>query len=360
MVLGYVLGVAKVKKIYRILLSFFFCIVLLLFVKAVAWDISTGVYTNKFFNVSSQSLRIQDVQFNGSGDKMFTIDATTQQIYAHTLSIPWDVSTATYDNENLTLFPNNPSGFFFNSSGMGLVYTEYIAGAPSPAFQYSCTTPWNISTCNNIINTTLPSCGFAQDIISNDNMSRIYCLDFQQDMIFQYSLSDINNISTRTYDNVNLSVGIGSSIADGFWKSDGTSFYFTNISSSPYPITQYECSSPYNISSCSYSKNITTTYDPGGIYIHPSGKYFYISSEGVEAVFQFDLTSCTPVNETSWVITDGDNCTITDGYNLGNNPMRIMNGSVKITNTGFIISQGCYIADTQRLFVQDGGKLICR
>ena len=70
--------------------------------------------------------------------------------------------------------------------------------------------------------------------------------------------------------------------------------------------------------------------------------------------------SCTCTNSSAWTITGGDQCTLTNACNLGANKFRVMNGALRITSTGKLIAQGCYVQNSESLFVQQGCGLICR
>jgi hypothetical protein len=71
-----------------------------------------------------------------------------------------------------------------------------------------------------------------------------------------------------------------------------------------------------------------------------------------------DSCTCTPGS--SWTIINGDQCVLSATCNLGANVFRIMDGALRITATGSLNAQGCYIQNAESLFVINGGKLICR
>ena len=70
--------------------------------------------------------------------------------------------------------------------------------------------------------------------------------------------------------------------------------------------------------------------------------------------------SCTCTDGASWTIINGDQCTLSTTCNLGANPLRIWDGALRITSSGSLNAQGCYIQNAESLYVISGGKLICR
>ena len=94
------------------------------------------------------------------------------------------------------------------------------------------------------------------------------------------------------------------------------------------------------------------------VYANDSSGNLNVTSD-----FQYTTTgvdSCTCIDGASWTIIDGDQCVLSTTCNLGANPLRIMNGALKITSSGQLNAQGCYVQDTESLYVIEGGKLICR
>ena len=62
-----------------------------------AWDISTASYASKVIAVAEES-QPYGLTFNPSGTKMFVCGLTNNTVYQYTLSVAWDVSTASYDS----------------------------------------------------------------------------------------------------------------------------------------------------------------------------------------------------------------------------------------------------------------------
>ena len=94
------------------------------------------------------------------------------------------------------------------------------------------------------------------------------------------------------------------------------------------------------------------------VYANNSANAFNVTD-----TFSYTTTSadsCTCTDGTAWTIINGDQCTLSTTCNLGANPLRIMNGALRITSTGKLNALGCYVQNSESLFVAEGGGLSCR
>jgi sugar lactone lactonase YvrE len=133
---------------------------------SVAWDISTGTYASKSFSVGTQATVPQSICFKSDGTSFYiTEDAsgTGNAIYQYTLSTPWDISTATYASKTVTTayqsysYEFTPSGLDISSDGTKIYFTGQNngVGGQSRVFVYDLTTPWDISTANTYLSPTV-------------------------------------------------------------------------------------------------------------------------------------------------------------------------------------------------------------
>ena len=61
----------------------------------VAWDVSTASFVDSF-SVASQETVPSGLAFSKSGDKMFIVGSNGDDVNEYTLTVPWDVSTASF------------------------------------------------------------------------------------------------------------------------------------------------------------------------------------------------------------------------------------------------------------------------
>ena len=209
-----------------------------------AWDLSSCVYDNNSLDVSSttgaSSGYWSDIDFSSDGTKMYALHgANYYTIYQHSCSTAWDLSSCVYDNNSLDVSAQDsiPLGLDFSFDGTKM----YIAGELNDTFyEYSCSTAWDLSSC------------------VYDNKS-INCQNVQCQSI-QFS-------------------------------SDGTKMYGAG-NYSVMEINQFNCSTAWDLSSCSHSKTITPQdSSPIGVVFKTNGAKMYEIGTGEDEIYQWSLPS---------------------------------------------------------------------
>jgi hypothetical protein len=173
---------------------------------SIPYNVGSAVLTsNKSFSFIPQGGNPQDIAFNNTGTKMIMVTAVGDSCYQYTLSTPFDVSTATYDNVSLQLdnnYTNFPVGVSFDPSGsrMYIVCTNYDNVA-----QYNLSTPFDISTATYASNFVFtPQEEVPRDIVFNNDGSKLFMVGTISDSINQYSLSTPYEINTMSFDNISI------------------------------------------------------------------------------------------------------------------------------------------------------------
>ena len=114
---------------------------------ATAWDISTASYDDVSFDVILQENSPLAITFSTDGTKMFIVGSIFATVYQYSLTTAWDISTASYDSVslNISLQATVPTGITFFHNGTKM----FIVGSVSDNVQqYSLTTPWDLSTAS--------------------------------------------------------------------------------------------------------------------------------------------------------------------------------------------------------------------
>jgi DNA-binding beta-propeller fold protein YncE len=109
------------------------------------WDLSTATYDTVSLSVVSQDTYPRDILFKPDGTKMYLVGYNSQSVYQYTLSTPWDLSTATYDSVffSTTEQETSPFALAIKSDGTKM----YLVGQDNTTvYQYTLSTPWNVST----------------------------------------------------------------------------------------------------------------------------------------------------------------------------------------------------------------------
>ena len=104
------------------------------------FDVSTATYSQNF-SVSSQETSPIAMAFNSDGTKMFVVGLTNYSVYQYTLTTGFDLSTASYSSNFLSVSSQDtaPSGIAFNADGSKMFITgatndsvyEYTIGSTS-------------------------------------------------------------------------------------------------------------------------------------------------------------------------------------------------------------------------------------
>ncbi|MDA0208413.1 MAG: Ig-like domain-containing protein [bacterium] len=153
------------------------------------WDLSSASYTGVSISNSSRDATTVKVQFNDDGSKMFMLGFITGDIFQHTLSTPWDVTSATYDSVSFSTSEqtSNPYAMAFSPNGDRIL----AVGGSDIGYQYNLTTPWDITTAS-----------YASKFYDFTEDTNVYGLTFKPDEtklfmagasgndIFRYSFAD--------------------------------------------------------------------------------------------------------------------------------------------------------------------------
>jgi hypothetical protein len=153
------------------------------------WDVSTATYENKNFSSGSQDDSSYGLSFNSDGTKMFIIGDTNDAVFQYNLSTEWDVSTATYENKNFSIASEDedPMNVFFNSDGTKM----YMIGWNNLVFQYNLSTEWDVSTAtyeNKNVSVESEDSYPAGLFLKSDTM---YLLGTTTNYVYQYSLGEV-------------------------------------------------------------------------------------------------------------------------------------------------------------------------
>jgi len=92
--------------------------------------------------------QIYGLELSSDGTKMFTtLSSNNNNIYQHTLSTPWDLTTASYDNKsyNTTMNASDMRSFAMSNDGVWLYTTTGAAGS-SLLYRHEMSTPYDITT----------------------------------------------------------------------------------------------------------------------------------------------------------------------------------------------------------------------
>jgi sugar lactone lactonase YvrE len=258
------------------------------------YDLANGVYSNLFYDGTSQSNQITKGELSSDGLKLYLFAGST--LYQYSLSTANDITTAVYDSVSFSFTSQTgASSFRFKPDGTKL----YAVGSTTDSiYQYSLSTAWDISTASYASKSFLVS---SQDTIPYDVAFKpdgtvMYMTGVQNDTTFQYTLSTAWDISTASYASKSLSHASQISPSAGDISSDG-SYFFAMGDGLVY---QYNLTTPYDLSTGSYASiSFDATAQEGamrGLRFSSDGKVMYLIGDVEDRIYQY--STATPATIT--------------------------------------------------------------
>ena len=316
------------------------------------FDISTASYDSISFNVNAQESNPRAVVFNNDGTKMYivgssqdtvfqystvqttnTLDLSTGSVFEITptsdiqvgLSNPaasgtvsqatllldqagyggYDLSNASYDSVSfsVTIQDVAPRGLFFKSDGL----TFFMVGNGTDRVnEYTLTKAWDITTASFTANTfsVANQESFPRGLFFKTDGTKMYIVGGGSgDAIYQYTLSTAWDITTASYDSINLSVASQDTVAtDIRFKPDGTVMYISGTSSDS--IHQYTLSTAWDLSTASYASKALSIASqdtqPESFYFNESGSKVFVLGIINDNVYQYALSTAWDVSTGSY------------------------------------------------------------
>jgi hypothetical protein len=179
------------------------------------YDLSSASYDSVSFSYNSQDTATTGTLFNSDGTKMYMLGAGTDAIYQYSLSIAYDVSTASYDSVSFSVSSQSTAPYGFRRSSDG---TKFFVAGNGNVNMYTLSTAYDLSTAS--YTTAIDITG--QDTLPygldfNSDGTKMIVIGITGDNVYQYSTA----LLTQTLD---LSTGGTFS----FTSSGATDILFSN------------------------------------------------------------------------------------------------------------------------------------
>jgi len=217
------------------------------------YSLANASYDNVSFSITSQDDQPFGITFKPDGTKMYLVGNTNDRVFQYTLSTAWDLSTASYDSVSFLVSSQdgNPMRVSFNDDGTKM----YLVGQLTDSlYQYSLSTAYDISTASydSVSFSVNAQDGLVYNVAFNPDGTKMFMLGDATDSAYQYSLSTAYDLSTASYDSVSFSFASQNTTCTGFtFSDDGTKLFLSGAS--PDGIFQYTLSTPFDLSTVSYS-----------------------------------------------------------------------------------------------------------
>ena len=268
------------------------------------WTLSTHSY-EKYCILSHDELTPSKFTFNTNGTKIYVWGTARNRITEYTLSVAWDVGTATPSTRTLPINPQYTvsqtsaesaySDIFFNNDGTKM----YLLGQFLDAiWEYDLTIPYNPTSASRTITSTNSSVTTPQGFFVNYNGGGNKLIFVQggatgAGSLYQYTLITANNLSTMYYDNVATTVSASIGLKDFTMNNTGDKLY-TLRQVAPTSLSTYDVELPWNIGKLTANNNSITLTSletvPSGVYFKEDGNNVYIIGQTNDRVIDFKLT----------------------------------------------------------------------
>lgn len=210
--------------------------------------------------------------FSSDGTNMYVFSPSDYSFYQFSLSTAWDETTASYANKSFT--PASGNNWQVHLIRFDPTGTKMYAGGEGQSrrtlYEYTLSTPWDLSTANSTATDSLPTQGVAgvspqelENIIISPNGSYVYGLNYDTGTLHRWTLNTPWNLSSRTSNSPDQTTSALYTWSQFSWgldiSSDGTKLYVTN--GNPVGIGEWTLSTPYSISGLSTSPNTSSGWN---------------------------------------------------------------------------------------------------
>jgi len=318
------------------------------------WTVTSYVGTG--VNLSTSGVSPQGMFFNGSGHKLFEVEATSDVITGYNCSIGWDLSTCvSSESQDFSVWELTMRGVSWQSNGSKMFFQ---GSAADNMYEFGCSKTWDISSCtytSNFSIATVVSQTNPTDMFFQPNGTNLYISGRSPLQMHQLVCDTPWLLSSCNYNGVVL--GTPQNRPGGiFFKEDGLKMYeFGDGSDTTY---QYSCSSAWNLSSCSYDSVSLLSADTvlnGGWFSGDGNKFFEIG-QGGDKIYEFEfadpiITLQTPINRSEFTTSTGNKAIeftalVTDNTNATNITYYFMNSTFDILATNFsILGNSSYLSN---------------
>ena len=218
--------------------------------------------------------------------------------------VGFSLSDAVYDSVSFSVTSQStvPTGITFNNDGTKMYIVDLDNNS---VFQYSLSTAFDLSTASydSVSDNLSAENTDLGDLVFNDDGTKMYSIDRSSSTVYQYSLSTAFNVSGATYDSASLSVGSQDAApTDLKFNPDGTKLYVCGYGSDG--VYQYSLSTAFNISSASYDSVYlavgSQTNFATGISFNSDGTKLFLCGAGNNSAFQYSLTTAYDLSTASY------------------------------------------------------------
>jgi sugar lactone lactonase YvrE len=330
-----------------------------------SWNVATAsINTNKISAPTqygtntgvSYEILFNDILIANSGNTMYTLGQTNEEIREYPLDTPYNPYTARRNTTNYDASLVDPQGIFLNSDEDGSKY--YITNAtslrqytlkvprrlytaaydnvfftPSPAitikdlslsntgerlyllsdtgteqiYQYDLELPWNVgkNTVKGTYNFTAYGETLPVSMFFKRDGTKFYVVGQTLDRVIEFNMATAWNVTTAYQDLLNIAAGVETVPQDIYFSNNGTKMYIVGTLA-PAKVSEYSLSVPWEAGSATYSSNVQVAVrdsTPTGISFSNNGSNLYVVGSANDSVHQFALSTAWDVTTATFLQT---------------------------------------------------------
>lgn len=245
-----------------------------------AFDVTSATISQNFI-VSGQDPAPFGVAFRPDGKKMYVVGNTNTSIFEYDLTIPWDVTSASFSSKsfNVATQDNDPTHLHFRPDGTRM----YLVGTQNDkVYDYDLSTPWDITSA--IFSESLDVTAQVSDprgiFLSTDN-TKLYVVGITSNTVFEFDLGIKADLGKSIFGSVESN---SIHALDAFVFSDDST-----QSRGAIPVNHYGFLNTV-IFNDSFNISAQDT-DPRGITFNASGLKMYVLGVSSLRIYEYDLTA---------------------------------------------------------------------
>ena len=265
----------------------------------VSIDVATAVFTGGSHHVESQDTHPTGVAFSTDGTHMFVVGNSSKTVHQYALTTPWDVASASYDNDsyNVTSQDRYPTDVAFSPDGTRMFVAGFVNGR---VYQYTLSTPWDITSASTGGSYRVSSHDSSPtDVAFSPDGAKMFVVGASSGRVHQYLMRTPWDItSTFSYGGSYSVSPPGSSPTGVDFSTDGTKMLV--VGNSSRMVHQYTLSTPWDITSAStggsYDISSQETLPSDVTFSTDDTRMFVVGNN--DRVYQYDLFSVFPITVT--------------------------------------------------------------
>jgi hypothetical protein len=268
------------------------------------WDLTNGSYVSEK-SVAAQSGNVRGIYFRDDGSRMFISVNNTGRVYEYPMSIDWQVSSASYNNNGGTA-PNvtAPDSLTLDDTGDNTSWAQTTHATDSGLNSHLWTSvipttgSWDFGTADS------SGSGTNLDVSGEDtapvdlqwrlsDMKRFFMLGETNNTVYQYTTTLAFNLSAGSYDSNSFSFASQDSDVQAIcFSPDGTKMFAAGNSTNK--IYRYELGTAWSLGgTVTYSSNFldvsAKATEPRGLFISDDGTHLFVSCSATDKVYEYKM-----------------------------------------------------------------------